>query len=555
MDEFDGYIAELYREMELELISSMKRNLALHLAEEQKTGIKYPQWQAIKLKELKRFQRENADIIGRRTKGLSKDVSEHMQSELKEGSAHEFKVYREALGQGYKSAKAVKDSFFRVDAEKVKGVINALDNDLTTANAAMFRMVNDTYRQVIYKYGFFMANGTYTYKQAYDAATKDFLERGINCIEYKDGRRVNIADYCRMAVRTSSQRAYMVGQGEVRKRIGNPLIIITKHNTSCKLCKPFERKVLIDDVYSGGTQEDGDYMLLSQAMELGLYHPNCRHGSDTYYREREEFFKGYYKSHPELDNPLSETAADDYGEHNEAHIDNMIQRYRRLVVGSVDNENIIKYQAELRKWQSKKSAAYSFDIGEFSKKDVYYDENADYSINIPQLSDDINAALSNACKQVAEEGSKDRREHMMLIDLETGKVLYSEIGDSSSVGGTAYEDFLDTSNSNFALIHNHNRETPISSGDMISFTTTPNMHMMISVSNNGLKFIVYGNKKTKKYLYSLYQEEINKLTMEMKRSNINNISIMSAQEILVVEKSIDEFANLGHWRLDGRAKG
>ena len=73
----------------------------------------------------------------------------------------------------------------------------------------------------------------------------------------------------------------------------------------------FRRKVLIDDVCSGGTQEDGDYMLLSQAMELGLYHPNCRHGSDTYYREREEFFEKYYKSHPELDNPLAETADDD----------------------------------------------------------------------------------------------------------------------------------------------------------------------------------------------------------------------------------------------------
>ena len=114
--------------------------------------------------------------------------------------------------------------------------------------------------------------------------------------------------------------------------------------------------MLIDDVYSGGTQEDGDYMLLSQAMELGLYHPNCRHGSDTYYREREEFFEKYYKSHPELDNPLSETAADDYGEHNEAHIDNMIQRYSRLVAGSVDKENIANYQLLLDKWLDKKSA-------------------------------------------------------------------------------------------------------------------------------------------------------------------------------------------------------
>ncbi len=349
MDNFDGYIADLYRQIEIELISSMKRNLALHIAEEQVTGIKYPQWQAVKLKELKRFQRENARIIGRKTKGLSKEVSEHMQGELKEGSSHEFKVYRDALGKGYKSAKKVKDSFFKVDDEKVKGMIKALNNDLSTANNAMFRMANDTYRQVIYKYSFFMANGTYTHKKAYDAAVKDFLERGINCIEYKDGRRVNIADYCRMAVRTASQRAYMTGQGEVRKSLGNPLIIITKHNTSCKLCKPFERKVLIDDVYSGGTRADGEYMLLSEAMEEGLYHPNCRHGSDTYYREREEFFEEYYKTHKE-----PETVVYEGEENNLAHIENMVQKYRRLSEGSVDEEDVSKYQILLDEWQGKK---------------------------------------------------------------------------------------------------------------------------------------------------------------------------------------------------------
>lgn len=53
---------------------------------------------------------------------------------------------------------------------------------------------------------------------------------------------------------------------------------------------------------------------------------------------------------------MSETAADDYGEHNEAHIDNMIQRYRRLVTGSVDETNIANYQLLLDKWLDKKSA-------------------------------------------------------------------------------------------------------------------------------------------------------------------------------------------------------
>lgn len=95
-----------------------------------------------------------------------------------------------------------------------------------------------------------------------------------------------------MAVRTANQRAYMVGEGEFRKAIGETLVIISRHSTSCELCKPFEGKVLIDDVYSGGSQEDGDYMLLSQAMEQGLYHPRCRHGLGTYYPELEEI-NGY----------------------------------------------------------------------------------------------------------------------------------------------------------------------------------------------------------------------------------------------------------------------
>ena len=77
----------------------------------------------------------------------------------------------------------------------------------------------------------------------------------------------------------------MMGEGEFRKSIGETLIIISRHNTACELCRPFERKVLIDDVYSGGKQSDGDYMLLSQAMQMGLFHPRCRHGLGTYYPE------------------------------------------------------------------------------------------------------------------------------------------------------------------------------------------------------------------------------------------------------------------------------
>ena len=51
-------------------------------------------------------------------------------------------------------------------------------------------------------------------------AVKDFLTAGINCITYRDGRRVNIADYADMAVKTGIKRAKLAGDGEFRRKIG-----------------------------------------------------------------------------------------------------------------------------------------------------------------------------------------------------------------------------------------------------------------------------------------------------------------------------------------------
>ncbi len=110
--------------------------------------------------------------------------------------------------------------------------------------------------------------------------------------------------------------------------------------------------MLIDDVYSGGKQSDGDYMLMSEAMQLGLFHPRCRHGLGTYYPELEGL-NGYETE----DNRLN-----DYGEHNEAHIDNMIQKYKRFVVGCLDPENVSKYRERLDYWEAQKTELADTEI-------------------------------------------------------------------------------------------------------------------------------------------------------------------------------------------------
>lgn len=115
-------------------------------------------------------------------------------------------------------------------------------------------------------------SGSLTLEQAIDKATRDFLEAGISNILYSNGAKVNIADYVTMALRTANHRAFLIGQGAKRQRLGVTTVLVSQHLTACPLCVPWQNEILIDDVFSGGTKEDGPYQLLSEAVAEGLLH-------------------------------------------------------------------------------------------------------------------------------------------------------------------------------------------------------------------------------------------------------------------------------------------
>lgn len=332
----DYDIALIYREMELHLISSMQRNLGRHLKDEIAEGKEWKMWQAEKLKELKRYQRQNKDIVDFYTSGLSKEVADILKEEFKQGHKSEINKYNKLFD------KKISDSFFKLDDRKANVLINVVNNDLNEANKAVLRMMNDTYRQTIHKAATFANTGVMTQKQAVDMATKDFLSRGLAVIEYKDGKRVNIASYAQMAVRTASQRAMLMGEGEFRKSIGETQVIISKHGTACRLCQPHESKVYIDNVYSGG-KPDGKHKLLSDAMKEGLFHPNCRHGISTYYGLDDEDEQETTVNVPEENN--NEDAA---------RLDREIQKADRKIAGSQDKDNILNAKLDKSKWVSRR---------------------------------------------------------------------------------------------------------------------------------------------------------------------------------------------------------
>lgn len=367
MNDYD--IKELYEEMEKSIISSMKRNYQRHLQEESEVGFKYTQWQAEKLKELKRYQRQNANIINGYTKGLDKKVSEHMQRELKQGAINAIKQYNKVLGKNLKPSKVMNRSFFKINDKKINALIKVVNDDLKTANTSALRMANDQYRQVIHKSAFFVGNGVFTEQQAakmgtdelselkltelaIDEANKNFLAGGLNCIEYSNGRRVNLASYSQMAVRTANLRAQLMGEGDFRKSIGRTLVQATSHGGACPICQKWEKHIFIDDVYSGGTKEDGKYMLLSDAMKQGFLHPNCRHGITTYY--------------PELEGIENETEEEyqanlDYINERLNYIIRNEKKYSRLEQGSISPINIQMFANKKNNWVLEKKKIITKD--------------------------------------------------------------------------------------------------------------------------------------------------------------------------------------------------
>lgn len=151
--------------------------------------------------------------------------------------------------------KGLEGSFFSLNEDKMHALIKATTNDMTKAEHAMLRMANDQYRKIIFKAQIMSNSGAVTLQQSIDAATKDFLKAGINCIQYKNGIRVNIASYAEMCIRTSTKRAMLVSEGEVRNAYGVHTVRISKYGGCSETCLPWQGKVYVDDVWSGGTKK------------------------------------------------------------------------------------------------------------------------------------------------------------------------------------------------------------------------------------------------------------------------------------------------------------
>lgn len=268
MTEYD--ISRAFRRIEEELIRSIMQNLDRHRAQEEAEGLNWEMWQVEQLKALEKYRHDNANKFDDEFAEINRQVEE-LFHEAEARGLDEADTLRDIINGEYTNAHGVNEG-------RVNALIQATTNDLKKAEHAVLRRANDQYRKIIFNAQTYAQQGG-TYEEAVDMATRDFLQQGIKSIVYRNGARHNISEYASMAIRTGSKRAYLMGFGKKMNELGIHTVRVNKRTGACPFCARWIGKVLVDDVYSGGTQQEADEKglpTLSEAMAEGFLHPNCK---------------------------------------------------------------------------------------------------------------------------------------------------------------------------------------------------------------------------------------------------------------------------------------
>lgn len=412
-------IGEAFEAIENELIKSMIRNFENHKLEEIDEKKNWSMWQAEMLQSLEKYKHDNQKKYGKQFRDINKQISTLISLARTEGGMDQEKRILEAIRKGFPAKRVTKGGtaeFFKVNDRKLNALINATTSDMQKAETAVLRMANDQYRKIIYNAQVYANTGAGTYEKAVDMATKDFLSAGLNCIEYSNGARHTLADYADMAIRTASKRAYLQGEGKMRQEWGLHLVIMNKRGCPCPKCLPFVGKIMIDDVWSGGSRKDGKYPLMSSAVAAGLYHPRCKDSHTTYFPGITTVDPKYNKQEiADIEETAKQEARQQYAERQE-------KRFGRLADYSLDPENQKQYEIKKNEWEKQaevlrndsdfqKRAAQRRE--EWKKRHAVFDkENAKSEIN------DIKTQVADIQKQINDSIEKEKElEKKVYFDL------------------------------------------------------------------------------------------------------------------------------------------
>ena len=518
-------IAKIFEEIELRLISSLKRNLKRHKAEERRYGFEWSAWQAEKLKNMESFRRENLDIMNEYVDVIDDQTRQLMTEQFQEGQQQAQRSIEELSDE---PVTPIPDKhFFGVNEKKMAKLMEDVTTLEKTVETAALRMTDDIYRQTLNRVQLAMGTGSMTLNEAIDLATKDFLDKGINCIVYSDGKRVNIANYVRMALRTTSTRAALQGAAKRFAELGYDTVLVSQYGGCSKTCEPWQGQVYIDDVFTVWEGEKDEFQgksnycgewfwLLSYAVKNGLFHPNCRHTMTQYIHGRTQI--------PEPI-PAEKIKEQRELEQKQRAMERKIRKLKRFAAGTCDPDTAKEYRRKLRQAQHELKAfveEHNEVLHRDHSREKYYGSGVDKSaesgkagklssvtgentvdlkyINSDEYKQKFNGITGNPkvdkqlhSQAVAQLTHRNGTygEDLTLINAETGNIEGRQ-SKSLSENGVEYNNSLNKAvehNPPYSLIsiHNHPTNNPPTGSDLVS-NGSRKYKLGVVVTHNGRVF-------------------------------------------------------------------
>lgn len=163
-------------------------------------------------------------------------------------------------------------------------------------------------------------------------------------------RRVNIADYVRMALRTTSTRAKLQGEAKRFAELGYDTVLVSQYGKCSETCEPWQGRAYIDDVFTiWNGEKSGDlgkshycekwFTRLSVAIRGGLFHPNCRHTMGQYIEGLTDIPKPI---------PAEKIKEQRALEEKQRAMERSIRALRRKIEGTQDEQKVKEYRRTLK---------------------------------------------------------------------------------------------------------------------------------------------------------------------------------------------------------------
>ena len=271
-----------------------------------------------------------------------------------------------------------------------------------------------------------------------------------------------------MAIRTANKRAYLMGEGEKRSQWGISTVVVNSRRGGCRECAQYIGRVFIDDVYSGGTKADGDYPLLSEAIRNGLFHPNCKDSTSTYY-------EGITTLKPVTEEELREMERREQLEQRQSYYANQAKKNRRIAEYSLDPDNKKAYahRAEFFEQKAQNAEKALANSGESGIIRLQTDgRKRQRSKTYSERGIELPKELKSYLNELINEGD--------FIKRDKGTFSMSELSELSKESGVEYacvtvndETFLIRGNENSTTIPQSIFEFAIQNGGTLDFHSHP----------------------------------------------------------------------------------